>query len=340
MFSTVSGMMSKQIITSGQDVVLFIMEKSPTHSAYSIGVGTLRSNNGSTVLYRPISLPIKCKMNELSVVSDIEENDHTKELEKKYNMNILDLIKNIYVKKWGETDSLSHLTLGFEHLEIFNVMVKKSINYHKNDVLLRFNIALFEELNAVQVDNYEKSLLSVYTLNNKNFEFEGIFSKSSTSDTNIDFSSLTYSPASVMYLYRSIKKYINIIQFDNKNRGVSLKKQKNEIDDIIKNKNLSRDDLIAALTSVQNNQVFDYLTEEGFNSLDEIKNTSSLLLDGFFNEEFFYNYKDESLIEKHFAFIDAMSSTNSLFMPTYSSFNDCEETYCRSLYYAVLKFVK
>ncbi len=120
--SSVSGVMSKRIIMSGDKVVAFLIVRSAVSSYYlNKGRSSIISNEGENVLYENVMLPIFGKIGDFAIMDEVVESDVTKALEEKYEQDILSLLGSI---GRDSQEELKDVSICFEHESVYRKMVE------------------------------------------------------------------------------------------------------------------------------------------------------------------------------------------------------------------------
>lgn len=120
--SSVSGVMSKRIIMSGDSVVAFLITRSAGSNYYlNKGTSSIVSNEGENVLYANVMLPIFGKIGDFAIMDEVVESDVTKALEEKYEQDILSLLGSI---GRDSQEQLKGVSICFEHESVYRKMVE------------------------------------------------------------------------------------------------------------------------------------------------------------------------------------------------------------------------
>jgi hypothetical protein len=364
MYSQVSGIMSKKIIKAGDSVVLFFIKRSERSNYYlNRGVKTLISNEGSEVLYTPVSLPICGVFNECNFLVDIEENENVSDIESKLGMSIKDILscigdeREIVKIKNEETKKIiSKLSICLEHENVFDKMVTLDKEKRSFDESSLYKESI-EKLNFVTTETVSGRYC--YKMEN-DFIPDIIIYKDKS-----DFAQVEKNGKIISGIY-TLKDLINLTKLsDEKFKGETT------ISLHINNVDLKRTNVIYKVHSEKEEEIKEKLTtffmsspdmslkenvdkmnlllEEGSKENEgsnishltseelEINNRNIESINSYEKHAKLLNTKsifdlDRDSVENLFHFMYSMWATSSLFMPTYSGYNDTEDNYEKELH--------
>ena len=366
-YSMCSGMMSKQKIFSGQPVVLFLLVPSDMNRYYTQkGQASLTSNEGSKVLYEPISLPIKGVYDESEILTNIEMDDNIKSLEKRLGGTILEILNRVGDERETLGDEvvnnlMNFISIGMEHRSIYDKIVahdKECRSYLISDVYFTVLEKLgFEQTETVKDRYFRKyehpNLKDIVVYSDNTFTSIKVNGKDKTAYNIKSFLELTglshdimkdetnsslfidyAEKCSELYIHNEktqeeldIEAELNTIDMQKvsqspesdemKRLGLLIEKLQEEKD---KNNNFSKEDKKR--------------NEHYFNVKNSVKDKLEILT------EVDVFKQDRNALNDYFHFCYGMWSTSSLFMPTYSGYNDCEKGYSSFLYEAIKDIVR
>jgi len=179
--SSVSGVMSKQIIMSGDPVVLYLLIPA-SKSGYYLNQGTssLSSNEGSEVLYNPVALPIMGVCGDFGTLNKIERDENVIEIEKTLGAPIEKILSRIGDDREVFSDDekiekiMGYISSCMEHRDIFDAMVQTDAEkrpYQSSDVrftvleLLGFILIILLLILRKTVKNYKIVIILVLLWN-------------------------------------------------------------------------------------------------------------------------------------------------------------------------------
>lgn len=372
--SSVSGVMSKQYIMSGDSVVVYLLRKTNNFGYYmNQGQSTLTSNEGSKVLFTPIALPIKASVSDFGIVVDVERGENVLKIEEYFKAPIEKIFARIGDDRNSFTSSrkiesfFDSIFICMEHRDVFDKMIefdKKSNPYKSSFIyftvleMLGFecveliddryykkythkdfeNIIIYSDDMFINIekdgDMIDKcynvgDLLKILNLDEKIMEEENYLSLHIKFAEECSKKMIEPEPLSkeCIEIVEKLKKLI----INNKKKRKSVESEK-----LFKKE---YDILCDQLAKIQKKSKLDAKEEarnEGY--ISTTKNISSNL--EMINKTSVFDQNRVDLIN-HYSFVSAMYSTSSLFMPTFSGYNDCmPDSYNKELHKLVKDFLK
>jgi hypothetical protein len=359
-----SGIMSKQQIRSGERVVLFLLLPSNKQSYYiNQAKCNLISNEGSEVLFQVAGLPIVGTYDEYDYLVNIEKTEFVKQLESHLDVSIEDFVKYLRsdhnkLESEKAIEIANQLSSCMEHYSIYKQMVqidREKRTYKNSDlyytVLERLGFKLVEKLNkkrySLKYEHVEFPSVEIYSdghfvevFNNKK-EVGGIYNlKDLLSFVELDFDE---SLSEIDLFFEWAKDFTKDTVF--KVYSEEDKKEKEKLyDEFLEIDSNDREKLSELLNKLKE---IEKRCDMGLTKEDEEKNTQKLnLLISLGSSKFkkltgksTFDFDNKELAELS-CFKYSMWSTSSLFMPTYSSYNDTEPDYEEELLDTINQFRK
>ena len=367
-YSQVSGVMSKKMIKSGDRVVLFFIKRSQVSNYYlNKGSKTLISNEGSEVLYNPVALHIRGRFDECNFLVDIEDSENVKDIEKKIGASITKIISRIgddreKVSKDKLTEKLlANLSICLEHESIFDTLVSldkekrdysESYAYLESIKMLGFkvvkkvkskyiykltnkdlkDIVIFSDgFCSMKVEKNGKEIPNIYSLGDliETLELDmGKFKNETSTSLSIKNAATKerkiIRPEKCSETDAAMKKITEIYR---SGEDITSKNTTERISEIcLEIENLKKKSNIGHFTKEENE-----INERNINEVDQYANICKHL-----NTKSVFDL-DRNSLEDLMHFIYSMWATNSVFMPTYSGYNDTLENYEKELYEAIGK---
>lgn len=364
-YSMCSGIMSKQQIRNGEKVALFMLHPSDMRNYYLQPRTNLISNEGPEALYKVIGLPLVGVFDEVRLIIDIEKNDFTAAMEEYLGVKIEDFINHImhdYEKLESDKamEVASKISICMEHHSIFEKMIQ--IDAQKNTC--EKSDLYYTTLEKIGFERVGESSDERYSSKYEHPDYPSlvIFSDGT-------FARLFDNGKEIQRIY-NLKDLLDYMKMDFDtsitNTSLFLEWVRDYTKDVIKIEYSEEEESrmmdifkkIQALgqTEEDKSKIKEYLEElkkeneskqpTGFSEEDKKENDRKLQLlnslGGTFKnicgKEMFYFSNEDLAKNRHF--LASMWATGSLFMPTYSSYNDTEPDYDKELFDFVTEFRK
>lgn len=351
-YSSCSGVMSKQLIKAGDPIVAFLIVRNKISDHYlNNGKASFRSNEGDKVIYKPISFPIFGNASYWGKMVDIEKTQHIIDIEKNLNMSIEKFIDNI--GEFEIDNKLNRISICYEHRYIYENMVKHAKEKENENIK---NINFFPVvLKCLGFDIFNKNYEERYCFHYKNPKYpeyiiksDGLFieiqlnNKKHPENFNfIDFIKFFKIDIKTLkeknnfnFLNEQAREYYKIL-LENNYFKEEIPHDLNSLSNLIDKKNNNKmtkkdEELLENLKGYLQNyldknnknkvkKIFNQnIVERMEHHVNEVRNFISYEL---YNKEIF-EYDDEIILETQY-FLQAMYKTNSIWIPTYSCYDEC-----------------
>lgn len=352
--SSVSGIMSKRVIMSGDRVAIFLIKRSPRSAYYLDKAQTsFVSNEGTNVLYDNVALPIFGKVCDFANIVEVDESLTTKALEKRFNMSIIDILEMIGN---DPIEELKGVSLCFEHESVFKKMVEvdrvksrfddytftfpvlEHLGFVKTEVReLEDNYLIYKHPDMEGIEAHANSYHTKFFKDGK--EEKGLYLlKNILSFLGLENSAMNGIVWTDSYLekLKYFKEYTNGFEKDINRKskyeeivfmeveklakeGKSTKEISEMLPSIVEDLKKSQPDLFKKETP-DDPEIVHERKSRYYNTLMEEKGMYNLLDSDCFNFE-------EEAVKDMWHFKAAMHATSSIFIPTMSGYNDTVPMY-------------